>query len=93
MAQAPDGSGPLNPEMPRSAIASGLIDVAVPAKHMGGKLLAFARGFDTLQRIEELAPAADDMSLDQASEAILTVLRGHSGPSSTGMAGESRLLR
>jgi two-component system, chemotaxis family, CheB/CheR fusion protein len=79
MAQTTDGSGPRNPDMPRSAIASGLIDIAAPAEDMGMKLVAFVRGFDTLRQIDELTPAAEDMELDKAREAILTILRSHSG--------------
>ncbi|TIN15628.1 MAG: chemotaxis protein CheB, partial [Mesorhizobium sp.] len=48
VAQASDGYGPRNPDMPQSAIASGLVDVAVPAEEIGSKLEAFARGFGTL---------------------------------------------
>ncbi len=35
LAQAADGYGPRNPEMPDSAIASGLVDFALPAEEMG----------------------------------------------------------
>ena len=38
MAQSPDADGPVNPEMPASAIASGWIDFALPVNEMGRKL-------------------------------------------------------
>jgi two-component system CheB/CheR fusion protein len=79
IAQMPDGSGPHNPEMPRSAIASGLIDIAVPAEQMGPRLVAFAQGFQALAKIAELEPEAGDLQLDDARNAILSVLRNHSG--------------
>lgn len=43
LAQTPDGHGPRHPDMPLSAIATGLIDFAVPADEMGRKLAEFAR--------------------------------------------------
>lgn len=93
LAQLPDGSGPRNPDMPRSAIASGVIDIAIPAEDMGAKLVAFARGFDSLQKIEDLAPADDDMPLAKARDAILTVLRSHSGHDFSGYKTQSFFRR
>src|SRR5690606_19717641 len=42
-AQTADESGPLNPDMPESAISAGLIDVAVPVDQMGARIAEFAR--------------------------------------------------
>lgn len=42
VAQVSDGSAPLNPDMPQSAIKAGLIDIAVSAEEMGEKLVGFA---------------------------------------------------
>src|SRR6201997_730590 len=44
LAQGADGSGPRYPDMPQTAIASGLVDLAIPAEEMGAKLVQFARG-------------------------------------------------
>ena len=52
MAQTSNGHGPAHPSMPESAIATGLIDFAVPAEEMGAKLAQFAR---SLQIIDDLA--------------------------------------
>ena len=41
LAQVADGHGPQHPEMPDSAIALGLVDFAVPANAMGGKLAEY----------------------------------------------------
>ncbi len=38
-AQTSDGDGPLNPEMPDSAIAASFVDFAIPAKEMAEKLV------------------------------------------------------
>ena len=51
LAQVSDGSGPRNPAMPQSAIASGLIDIAVPADEMGEKLAEFVRSFEVLDEL------------------------------------------
>ncbi|WP_292393805.1 chemotaxis protein CheB, partial [Mesorhizobium sp.] len=48
VAQASNGYGPRNPDMPRSAISSGLVDIAAPAEEIGAKLEGFARSFDML---------------------------------------------
>jgi two-component system CheB/CheR fusion protein len=43
MAQSKDGEGPRHPDMPESAVATGMIDFAIPVEEMGAKLAAFAR--------------------------------------------------
>jgi len=58
IAQAPDG---VDSEMPRAAIATGLIDLVLPASEIGGRLVAFGRqgtdglGFDDERRTSEEA--------------------------------------
>ncbi|TPL73671.1 CheR family methyltransferase [Mesorhizobium sp. B2-3-15] len=92
VAQAPDGYGPRNPDMPQSAIASGLIDVAVPAEEIGAKLEAYARGFDTLDGLtnEEDDHAAD---IDKVREQIYGILRSHSGHDFSGYKTKTFLRR
>ncbi|MBZ9673227.1 CheR family methyltransferase [Mesorhizobium sp. ES1-3] len=92
VAQAADGYGPRNPDMPQSAIASGLIDVAVPAEEIGAKLVAYARGFDTLDGLasDEDVHAAD---LDQVREQIYGILRSHSGHDFSGYKTKTFLRR
>src|SRR5262245_18086235 len=53
MAQATDGSGPRHSSMPESAIASGLVDLAVPVETMPEQLVAYVRSFDILDKDEE----------------------------------------
>lgn len=92
VAQAPDGYGPRNPDMPQSAIASGLIDVAVPAEEIGAKLEAYARGFDTLDGLtnEEDDHTAD---IDKVREQIYGILRSHSGHDFSGYKTKTFLRR
>jgi two-component system CheB/CheR fusion protein len=57
LAQTADGSAPLHPDMPRSAIAAGMVDHACPVEDMPLKLLTFkgsaalAQGIDDTPRI------------------------------------------
>lgn len=62
MAQLPNGSGPRNPDMPQSAIASGVVDIAIPAEEMGQKLIDLARGFDLSGDPGESAWKAEEKS-------------------------------
>lgn len=92
VAQAADGYGPRNPDMPQSAIASGLVDVAVPAEEIGAKLEAFARGFDTLDGLadEDGDHTAD---IDKVREQIYGILRSHSGHDFSGYKTKTFLRR
>jgi two-component system, chemotaxis family, CheB/CheR fusion protein len=50
LAQVTDGSGPRHSSMPDSAIASGLVDLAVSVDTMPEQLVAYLRSFDILDR-------------------------------------------
>src|SRR5262249_50539906 len=50
LAQATDHSRPRHSSMPETAIASGLGDLAGPAKTMPGQLTAYTRSFDILDK-------------------------------------------
>jgi two-component system CheB/CheR fusion protein len=50
MAQATDHSGPRHSSMPESAIASGLVDLAVPVETMPAQLAGYVRSFDILDK-------------------------------------------
>ncbi|MBW8908925.1 MAG: PAS domain-containing protein [Mesorhizobium sp.] len=92
VAQASDGYGPRNPDMPQSAISSGLIDIAVPAEEIGAKLVAFARSFDTLNGLTE-----DDgdhtADIERVREQIYGILRSHSGHDFSGYKTKTFLRR
>ncbi|WEX76160.1 PAS domain-containing protein [Sinorhizobium numidicum] len=89
IAQASDSTGPRNPDMPQSAISSGVIDIAVPADQMGEKLVAFAHSFNTLQDLAG-QEAAD---LQQARAEIYALLRSHSGHDFSGYKPKTFLRR
>lgn len=92
IAQASNGYGPRNPDMPQSAISSGLIDIAAPAEQIGAKLQAFARGFDVLNGLVE----ADDehkAEMDRARDEIHAILRSHSGHDFSGYKPKTFLRR
>jgi two-component system CheB/CheR fusion protein len=72
MAQATDHSGPRHSGMPESAIASGLVDLAVPVETMPGQLVAYAHSFEALEKeidkgeqSEAIRKAICDILLDQ----------------------------
>jgi two-component system CheB/CheR fusion protein len=64
MAQLPNGSGPRNPDMPQSAIASGVVDIAIPAEEMGQKLVELARGLDLNGGLDGSEWKEDEKKLD-----------------------------
>ena len=72
IAQVADGTAPLNPDMPQSAIRAGLIDIAISAEDMGKKLVGFAR---TLERHREMESGNELKS--GALNKIFALLRTH----------------
>lgn len=77
LAQSSDGSAPRNPDMPQSAISSGVIDVAVPVEQMGEKIAAFARSFGTLAALADNDGKKDEADLQKERSEICTILRSH----------------
>jgi two-component system CheB/CheR fusion protein len=63
LAQVADGFGPQHPDMPDSAISTGLVDFAVPAEAMGRELVEFARSL----RLPDDDTALDDTAVDPAA--------------------------
>jgi two-component system, chemotaxis family, CheB/CheR fusion protein len=74
LAQATDHSGPRHPSMPESAIASGLVDLAVPVETMPERLVTYVRNFDILDKEVEKDEAAE-----AARKAICAVLAEQTG--------------
>jgi two-component system, chemotaxis family, CheB/CheR fusion protein len=73
LAQAHDGHGPQYPDMPQSAISTGLVDFAVPAAEMGARLAEFARSLHLPGPPER----ADDF--EKARQEIYAILRNRIG--------------
>ncbi len=80
LAQTGDGAGPRNADMPDSAIASGMIDLALPVAQMGEKIVAFARSFGTLSHLADPDDGErEEAALEDARERIYAILRAHTG--------------
>jgi len=94
LAQASDGSRPQYPDMPESAIASGMIDLALPVEEMGGRLAAFARSFGTLAPLlTQVEAAPEESALAEAREEISTILRNRIGHDFSGYKPKTFLRR
>ncbi len=79
LAQVVDGSAPQYPEMPQSAISSGMVDLAVPVAQMGAHIAEFARNFSTLEKLESSSRDTDDQALVEARTEICAILRNQVG--------------
>ena len=90
LAQVANGSGPRYPDMPQTAIASGLVDLAVPAEEMGAKLVQFARGLHL--RDDKDQNKGGNVRVQAAQEAIYNILRKQTGHEFSGYK-EKTLLR
>jgi two-component system, chemotaxis family, CheB/CheR fusion protein len=75
LAQATDGSGPRHSSMPESAIASGLVDLAVSVESMPEQLAAYVRNFDILDKEVEKDEGAE--TTRRAICALLLDQTGH----------------
>ena len=94
LAQADDRYGPAHPDMPRSAISTGLVDFAVPAQEMGAKLAEFARNQAVLDRMGAPTPEAEGAaSLDAARTEIYDILRKEVGHNFAGYKVKTFLRR
>jgi two-component system CheB/CheR fusion protein len=93
LAQVADGTAPRNPDMPQSAIASGLIDLALPVEEMGEKLVTFTHGFDLLSNLSGGAVNADEAEIQRACEQIYTILKNRTGHDFSGYKTKTLLRR
>jgi len=92
MAQAPDDpSGPAAPEMPQSAISSGLVDIALPAEEIGPRLAAIVRDFGKLGAIGDNSEDGDGLSAELPE--IARILKRHSGHDFSGYKSRTFLRR
>ena len=81
LAQVGDGYGPQHPDMPASAISTGLVDFALPAEAMGPRLAEFARGLAMLAdlAIAGSGQAEEPGALEAARREIYAILRNQLG--------------
>jgi two-component system CheB/CheR fusion protein len=80
LAQASDSSGPGFSGMPDSAIASGLVDFAIPVDAMASKLIENMGSFDALEALVGSPRGNDDGRVAaEAREAICAILSSQTG--------------
>ncbi len=79
LAQTADGHGPAHASMPESAIATGLVDFAIPSEQMGEKLAQFARSLHILDDLADAERAAEPADFKTARQEIYQLLRKQIG--------------
>jgi len=94
LAQVPDGDGPQYPEMPESAIATGMVDIAAPVHDMGTHLAEFARSFQLFDQMVAAERMADsDRPVTDARQEICAILRNQLGHDFSGYKQKTFLRR
>lgn len=91
IAQQADGSPPRHPEMPESAIAAGVIDLAIPIEAMGAKLAEYASGAGRLDPDGQSRTGRNDVS--RARQTICSILLDQVGHNFSGYKERSVLRR
>jgi two-component system CheB/CheR fusion protein len=77
LAQGSDGNGPMQSGMPDSAIAGGVVDLALPVEEMPGRLADFARRFAA---VDASPTAKQELEGDaEGYQAIYRLLRNQTG--------------
>ena len=79
MAQAGGGDGPTHPDMPQSAIATGLVDFPVPAEEMGARLAEFAHSLSLLDDMAGAERSVERERFEAAQPEIYRLLRHQLG--------------
>ncbi|MGV0820871.1 CheR family methyltransferase [Martelella sp. AMO21009] len=92
LAQTGDGSGPQQADMPRSAIKTGVIDLAVPVESMASKLADYVRGFSLLEQMGKSGEALEN-DLETARLKICAILGSHTGHDFSGYKPKTFLRR
>jgi hypothetical protein len=70
LAQVPDGHGPEHPAMPQTAISTGLVDFALPAGQMGGRIVEFARSQRLLDHMAKDSRRSSNEKLISVNEEL-----------------------
>jgi two-component system, chemotaxis family, CheB/CheR fusion protein len=93
-AQVADGHGPAQPDMPRSAISTGLVDFALPVGEMGRKLQEVARSFGMLEAMVANSSKTDDeAALKEAKDEIYRLILNQIGHDFSGYKTKTFLRR
>ncbi|HEX4183664.1 MAG TPA: CheR family methyltransferase [Caulobacteraceae bacterium] len=80
LAQAPDGNGPRYPDMPESAIASGMVDIVLPVEQMGPRLAEFAASLNAFDRfIADERQTDGAKAIKEARQEIYAIIRNQLG--------------
>jgi two-component system, chemotaxis family, CheB/CheR fusion protein len=94
LAQSSGGSGPGFADMPDSAIASGLVDFAVPVEAMAPLLEENARGFTQIDRLAGARPSGDQHEVEnEECGQIYAILRAQTGHDFSGYKTRTFLRR
>jgi len=89
LAQTLDGFGPAHPEMPETAIATGLVDFAIPVEEMGARLAEFARRDGPLAAVARSAKG----EVEAARDEICDILKRQVGHEFSGYKSKTFLRR
>jgi len=79
VAQRADSYGPKHPEMPESALATGMIDLELPVHEMGTKLVTFVQSFGMLDELTRDDKDQGANAIHRARDEIYGLLVKHSG--------------
>jgi len=93
LAQVADGTTPQHPDMPNSAIHSGMVDLAVSVNHMGAHIAQFARALGSLENLEESGRESDRRRLQEVRSEICAILRNQIGHDFSGYKEKTFLRR
>jgi two-component system CheB/CheR fusion protein len=95
LAQVHNGHGPGHPEMPQHAIATGLVDFAVPAGEMGNLLANFARSLREPGPLLSEKPDEEggEQEANEVKAEIYTILRNRVGHDFSGYKTKTFLRR
>ncbi len=93
LAQVADDFGPGHPDMPESAIATGLVDFAIPVQQMGEKLVEFARGGLLIDGVIEKSQQAEENGFQAMMPEIYGILRNQIGHDFSGYKAKTFMRR
>jgi two-component system CheB/CheR fusion protein len=93
LAQVADGFGPGHSDMPESAIATGLVDFAIPVGQMGEKLIEFARGGPLIDSMIEKSQRAEENGSHAVMPEIYGILRNQIGHDFSGYKSKTFMRR